>query len=406
MHLIREASLDCEIERDYLFFVTAKTTLSLKEPLPRPMAAHVGSTLVRRLLVFAFVLTFGVSEVLASTTSYTYDDAGRLVTASFANGDTIIYSYDAAGNRKVVQVTTDTTPPTVPAGLAGTAISPTQVNLTWSASTDNVGVTGYRVFRNAVSIGTSTTPSFSDTGLASYTLYTYTVAAYDAASNQSAQSGGVSVRTLDNIPPSAPGVPTFTSVTSHSATANWTAATDNAGVTSYDVSFNGGAWVSAGNVLSYPLSGLAAVTSYTFAVRAHDAAGNIGPASSSSFTTTWITDNSTIVQGSNVIDFGFVAGTVGSMSPTTTSTGYTYTALYDWHLKATGLYTRTYFSVSGFASDPTQSWLIGVDCGFLNPANGSNASTYSFVSGVATWSWTNGPDFSGSGTFACVIKHK
>ena len=80
--------------------------------------------------------------------------------------------------------------------LSATAASASVVNLTWSASTDNVGVTGYKIFRGGVQIGTSPTASFSDTGLAASTVYNYSVSAYDAAGNNSAQSSASSVIAL------------------------------------------------------------------------------------------------------------------------------------------------------------------------------------------------------------------
>jgi glucose/arabinose dehydrogenase/PKD repeat protein len=89
----------------------------------------------------------------------------------------------------------DATPPSTPTNLSATAVSSSQVNLSWTASTDNVGVAGYRVFRNGTSVGTSTTTSFSDTGLLAATTHSYTVAAYDAASNTSPQSTAVTVTT-------------------------------------------------------------------------------------------------------------------------------------------------------------------------------------------------------------------
>ena len=92
----------------------------------------------------------------------------------------------------------DTVAPSVPTGLSGTAISSSQINLTWTASADNIAVTGYKVFRNGTQIGTSTAVSYSDTGLAASTAYSYTVAAYDAAGNTSAQSTSVSVTTQAN----------------------------------------------------------------------------------------------------------------------------------------------------------------------------------------------------------------
>jgi len=89
----------------------------------------------------------------------------------------------------------DTTPPSMPEGLSATATSSSQINLSWTASTDNVAVTGYKIFRAGTQIGTSTTASYSDTGLAANTTYSYTVSAYDAAGNNSAQSSSASATT-------------------------------------------------------------------------------------------------------------------------------------------------------------------------------------------------------------------
>lgn len=86
----------------------------------------------------------------------------------------------------------DTQAPSIPTNLAGTVMSSSQINLAWTASTDNVGVTGYKIYRNDVQIGTSQTNSFNDTGLSASTTYTYTVAAYDAASNTSSESAEIS----------------------------------------------------------------------------------------------------------------------------------------------------------------------------------------------------------------------
>src|SRR5258708_37889503 len=81
----------------------------------------------------------------------------------------------------------DTTPPTTPTGLPGAAAGSTGANLSWSASTDNVGVTGYIVRRKGVQVATPATTGFADTGL-SVGTYSYTVAARDAAGNLSPHS--------------------------------------------------------------------------------------------------------------------------------------------------------------------------------------------------------------------------
>ncbi len=83
----------------------------------------------------------------------------------------------------------DTVQPSAPSNLSGIAVSSTNINLSWSPSTDNVGVTGYNIFRNGTKIGTVTTTSFSDTGLIANNTYSYSISAYDAAGNTSALSG-------------------------------------------------------------------------------------------------------------------------------------------------------------------------------------------------------------------------
>jgi hypothetical protein len=89
----------------------------------------------------------------------------------------------------------DTTPPTAPSGLTASVASSSQINISWGASTDNVGVTGYRVFRSGVQIATVTGTAYQNVGLSASTAYTYTVKAVDAAGNQSASSSAASATT-------------------------------------------------------------------------------------------------------------------------------------------------------------------------------------------------------------------
>ena len=72
-----------------------------------------------------------------------------------------------------------------PTNLTGAATSATSVCLSWTGSTDNIAVAGYRVFRNGSQIGTTTTTSFTDTLTMPATTATYSVAAFDAVDNQS-----------------------------------------------------------------------------------------------------------------------------------------------------------------------------------------------------------------------------
>ncbi len=89
----------------------------------------------------------------------------------------------------------DTTAPTVPGGLTSPSKTSSSVSLSWTASTDNVGVTGYLVFRNGTQVGSPTSTSYTDSGLAASTAYSYTVKARDAAGNTSVASSTLNVTT-------------------------------------------------------------------------------------------------------------------------------------------------------------------------------------------------------------------
>src|SRR6058998_1751352 len=139
--------------------------------------------------------------------------------------------------------TTDTTPPTAPGNLVATAVSSSQIDLSWTASTDDVGVTGYRVDRcqgagctSFTQIATPTGTSHSDTGLAPSTSYSYQVTAVDAAGNVSTASApGTAGTPADTTPPSAPTGLTATAASATEITLSWTASTDDVGVTGYQV---------------------------------------------------------------------------------------------------------------------------------------------------------------------------
>jgi hypothetical protein len=90
----------------------------------------------------------------------------------------------------------ETTAPSIPTSLVATAVTSTEIHLAWVDSSDNVGVTGYRIFRNGTQVDSSSANTYSDTGLAPATTYTYTVAAFDAAGNVSAQSESASATTF------------------------------------------------------------------------------------------------------------------------------------------------------------------------------------------------------------------
>ncbi|MEK8128261.1 discoidin domain-containing protein [Paenibacillus filicis] len=91
----------------------------------------------------------------------------------------------------------DTEPPTIPTNVKATAASGSQINLSWTASTDNVAVTGYDIYRDGVLVGSAASTSYSDRGLKAVTTYSYTVKAKDATGNVSADSAAVSATTKE-----------------------------------------------------------------------------------------------------------------------------------------------------------------------------------------------------------------
>src|SRR3989441_4026059 len=182
----------------------------------------------------------------------------------------------------------DTTAPSTPAGLTGATAGSTGASLSWSASTDNVGVTAYILLRNGVQIATPATTSFTDTGLSAATTYSYTVAARDAAGNISPNSTSVSVTTASVADTTAPSMPTgLTGAAAGSTGANlsWSASTDNVGVTAY-ILLRNGVQVATPVSTSFADTGLSAATTYSYTVAARDAAGNISPNSASVSVTT------------------------------------------------------------------------------------------------------------------------
>jgi chitodextrinase len=167
----------------------------------------------------------------------------------------------------------------------------TTINLSWTASSDNVGVVGYQVFRDggSVAIATVSTTSFSDTGLGVGSTHTYTVKAVDAANNQSTASNTVTASTQGNdvTPPTAPTALTATGSSSTTIDLNWTASTDNFAVTGYKVFRDGGATeIATVSTTSFSDTGLAVNSTHSYQVAAFDAANNQSAKSNTASATT------------------------------------------------------------------------------------------------------------------------
>ena len=161
----------------------------------------------------------GNENRVAYTSSGAYSQARMNAYTAFA--DSPVFSDTA---------TDDVAPPTAPQDLASTSVSSTSVGLTWTAATDDVGVTGYRVYRNGTLVGSPTGTTFTDTTAPQGAALTYTVRAVDGAGNQSAASAPLAVTTPpDQVAPTVPGGVTAFNTLSHLVTVNWGASTDTGG---------------------------------------------------------------------------------------------------------------------------------------------------------------------------------
>ncbi len=121
----------------------------------------------------------------------------RTFTPSGSNGDG---DGDWVLVLEATSVPPDTQAPSLPTGLSAPAVSASQIGISWTASTDNVAVAGYQIYRDGTFISTTPSTSYTDGGLSQLTAYTYEVAAYDYSNNVSAKSAPLIVATTSPGP--------------------------------------------------------------------------------------------------------------------------------------------------------------------------------------------------------------
>ncbi|TWP52364.1 glucose dehydrogenase [Lentzea tibetensis] len=179
----------------------------------------------------------------------------------------------------------DGEPPSAPTDLVASEIKSDSAKLTWKPATDNVAVTAYDIynlgqFQKSVPATSTTTVM---TGLKPNVNYGFYVNARDAAGNVSQASNTAEFKTPpaqdDPIPPTAPKNLRSTAQTANSVSLAWDAATDNIGVTRYEVYAAGEGKVGDSTGTTATIGGRKANTEYAFTVKAFDAVGNAGPAS-------------------------------------------------------------------------------------------------------------------------------
>ena len=285
-----------------------------------------------------------IATTAGTTTSYSDTTASAGTSYSYR-----VRANDAATNlgpyTNTATATTpspDTSPPSAPGTLSANAVSGSRVDLSWGTASDNVGVTGYRVERcqssgcsNFAQIATTagTTTSYSDTTASAGTSYSYRVRANDAASNLGPYTNTATATTPspDTSPPSAPGTLSANAVSGSRVDLSWGTASDNVGVTGYRVERCQSSGCSnfaqiattAGTTTSYSDTTASAGTSYSYRVRANDAASNLGPYTNTATATTPVPSAPTPVaafafdegSGSTVAD-GSGSGNNGSVAST------------------------------------------------------------------------------------------
>jgi chitodextrinase len=195
--------------------------------------------------------------------------------------DFTVYSIDVANNLSLVsnilnETTVDTIAPSAITDLSSASVTETTLTLNWTAATDNVAVTDYEVFQDAVSIGLTGGPNTLDvTSLTLGNSYDFTVFAKDAAGNTSLVSNTLNETTVDATAPSAITDLSSASVAETTLTLNWTAATDNVAVTDYEVFHTGFESLGlTGGSNTFNAIDLTPNTAYDFTVYAKDAVGN------------------------------------------------------------------------------------------------------------------------------------
>lgn len=233
------------------------------------------------------------SSIRSTDTTAPYAYSWDTTTGSDGNHTIKAVAFDTASNTAedlitVVVKNADTQAPTAPTNLTATTPSYDRADLSWTASTDNVGVEGYWVVRNGVTINQTAGTSYVDTNVLPSTTYSYVVIAYDAASNNSGLSNAATVTTPSEPDTQAPTVPTNLNanvVSSTQINLSWSASSDNVGVAGYRV-FRNSVLVASVKTTSYGDTGLSPLTTYSYFVKAYDAAGNVSGASNTVTATT------------------------------------------------------------------------------------------------------------------------
>jgi len=181
----------------------------------------------------------------------------------------------------------DISAPSVPTNLTAQAVSTSQINLQWTAATDNVALSGYRIFRDGIQIATTTTTGYVNTGLATSTTYSYSLKAYDTSGNTSALSASTSATTLStntNLVEAPTGLVAVLSA-NNKIKLSWNAASSTLALANYRV-LRDNVVIATTSALNYIDFSVSASSTHAYTITALDIAGNVSaPSAAVSITT-------------------------------------------------------------------------------------------------------------------------
>ncbi|MFQ6171704.1 DNRLRE domain-containing protein [Oryzobacter sp. R7] len=240
----------------------------------------------------------GLAKDTVPATQHAYVDtdvnAGRAYTYA-------VDAVDPSENHSALSATSsvsppDETPPELPDPFDVVLTGPTTVSLRWGASTDNVGITGYRLKRDNPTLAQlpASATSFDDDTVKAGRTYTYALSTTDAAGNRSDTVSATITVPQDSggSPPTTPGNVTATATGEHTVNVEWTASTDDTGLSGYEIFRDGlSAGLAGASATAWNDTNLASATTYTYTVRAIDENANSSPLSSPpAVATTWAPD--------------------------------------------------------------------------------------------------------------------